>query len=696
MGRDKALLEVDGAAMALRVADALREAGRRRGRRHRWRRGGAGPARARVVADDDPGEGPFPATLTALRHAPTEVVAVLSCDLLAPERGRGHGAGAGADGRAEALAAVPVVDGHHQWTHAAWRRGGARAARGAPTAPGVRSLRRAATDLAVVRGRRPRWPVGRRCRHAGRPARPSPPSDRPARVASAAMDVPEIDVAELAARRADGRAADRRPRGRRVRRGPRPGRRATSRWARWPSGSTRCPPTGTVYVICAGGGRSAKAVEHYRSPGHRRRERRRRHARRGSTPGCPPTDGPGARPGARERRQPARHPRAGSTTTPASREVVDELAAADVYGLDTEFHRERTYHARLALLQLSWPGGIAVVDPPPVDVAPLAAVLDGPGLCVMHAASQDLEILARVCGTVPSRLFDTQVAAGFVGYSSVGLAGLVQGELGVKLPKADRLTDWLARPLPGGRRRPTPPPTSPTSTSCTTGSSAKLEARGRLQWALDECEVHRTRAASGQRARPGVVADQGGPVAAGPGGRGGPGRWPRGASGGPPRSTGRCASCSPTSPSWRWPSARRPPRTTCAACAGLDEGKRKGGAAKRAAGGRWPRAWSCRSRRCRCRPSEGVDRRRRAAASLVERLGRAAGPRPRHRRRHPRHPRRHRGAAHGRRRPAGHRLAPRRGRRADPGAGRRGGVAGRRPRRAGCVLETRSGVPLVE
>jgi ribonuclease D len=174
-------------------------------------------------------------------------------------------------------------------------------------------------------------------------------------------------------------------------------------------------------------------------------------------------------------------------------EVLDALGAADVYGLDTEFHRERTYHARLALLQLSWPGGIAVVDPVAVDVAPLAKVLAGPGLCVMHAASQDLEILLRVCGIVPTRLFDTQVAAGFIGYSSVGLAGLVQGELGLGLPKADRLTDWLVRPLSEG------------AVEYAASDVAhlhelhrilveKLEARGRLQWAEDECEVHRTRA----------------------------------------------------------------------------------------------------------------------------------------------------------------------------------------------------------
>jgi ribonuclease D len=181
----------------------------------------------------------------------------------------------------------------------------------------------------------------------------------------------------------------------------------------------------------------------------------------------------------------------------AFQELVRQLAGADVYGLDTEFHRERTYHARLALLQLSWRGGLAIVDPLVVDVAPLAEVLRGEGTCVMHAASQDLEILARVCGTVPSRLFDTQVAAGFLGYSSVGLSSLLHAELGLRLPKADRLTDWLARPLPDD------------AVAYAAADVAhlhelhdrlveQLEARGRLQWAQDECEVHRRRGAAAQ------------------------------------------------------------------------------------------------------------------------------------------------------------------------------------------------------
>lgn len=178
-------------------------------------------------------------------------------------------------------------------------------------------------------------------------------------------------------------------------------------------------------------------------------------------------------------------------------ELVERLAAEEVYGLDTEFHRERTYYARLALLQLSWRGGVAVVDPLAVDVAPLSRVLSGPGTCVMHAAAQDLEILARTCGTVPTVLFDTQVAAGFLGYSSIGLGGLVQAELGVKLPKADRLTDWMARPL-GEDAIAYAASDVVHLHDLHDRLSEQLSARGRLDWAQAECEILRRRSTASQ------------------------------------------------------------------------------------------------------------------------------------------------------------------------------------------------------
>jgi ribonuclease D len=131
----------------------------------------------------------------------------------------------------------------------------------------------------------------------------------------------------------------------------------------------------------------------------------------------------------------------------ALRGLLAELRGVDAYALDTEFHRERTYFARLALLQVAWPGGIALVDPLAVDVAPCAELLSSPALAVIHAAEQDLEVLERACGTTPGRLFDTQLAAGFLGMSTPSLAALVEHVLHLRLEKGDQLTDWTRRPL---------------------------------------------------------------------------------------------------------------------------------------------------------------------------------------------------------------------------------------------------------
>jgi ribonuclease D len=173
--------------------------------------------------------------------------------------------------------------------------------------------------------------------------------------------------------------------------------------------------------------------------------------------------------------------------------VVDALRDEPVYALDTEFHRERTYYPKLALIQLAWSDGLALVDPLAVDLTPLVEVLEGPGTAVLHAADQDLEVLELACGTVPRALFDTQLAAGFVGLSTPSLGALCERVLGLTVAKADRLSDWLGRPL------------AATQLAYAASDVAHLlelhqrlvddlSARGRLDWAADECEELRLRA----------------------------------------------------------------------------------------------------------------------------------------------------------------------------------------------------------
>jgi ribonuclease D len=172
--------------------------------------------------------------------------------------------------------------------------------------------------------------------------------------------------------------------------------------------------------------------------------------------------------------------------------LIDELRNEPRYALDTEFHGERTYWPRLALVQVAWSGGIALIDPLAVDVSPFGEILRGPGVMVAHAAEQDLAILVRACGDPPTDLFDTQVASGFIGLGAPSLAFLVERLLGVKLAKGDRLTDWTRRPLTAEQ---------------TLYAAAdvehllalhdvlveRLEAIGRLDWATDECEERRAR-----------------------------------------------------------------------------------------------------------------------------------------------------------------------------------------------------------
>jgi ribonuclease D len=171
---------------------------------------------------------------------------------------------------------------------------------------------------------------------------------------------------------------------------------------------------------------------------------------------------------------------------------VEAAASAGTFALDTEFHRERTYYAHLALLQLAAGDDIVVVDPLAVEVAPLRALLDSDAVCIMHAASQDLEILERSCGVGPRHLIDTQVAAGFVGLGAPGLGVLLQRRLGINLPKADRLTDWLRRPLSDEARTYAAADVAHLD-DLWVSLRTELEKRGRLAWALDECNETRLR-----------------------------------------------------------------------------------------------------------------------------------------------------------------------------------------------------------
>ena len=129
---------------------------------------------------------------------------------------------------------------------------------------------------------------------------------------------------------------------------------------------------------------------------------------------------------------------------------VERARRSSVLAIDTEFLREKTYYARLCLIQFATDDEVAVVDPFCMeDLHVLAPLLEDAGVMkVLHSGGQDLEILWHEVGVLPQPLFDTQVAAALLGHTQqIGYGALVGAECGVALKKVDSFTDWSRRPL---------------------------------------------------------------------------------------------------------------------------------------------------------------------------------------------------------------------------------------------------------
>ncbi|MCU0977314.1 MAG: ribonuclease D [Steroidobacteraceae bacterium] len=171
--------------------------------------------------------------------------------------------------------------------------------------------------------------------------------------------------------------------------------------------------------------------------------------------------------------------------------ALEVLGGAGSLALDTEFVRERTYFPRLCLVQLADPDArhVLLVDPLRLDdLTPLASLLGDPGRAkLIHAARQDLEALLPLTGAPAAPVFDTQVAAGLLGFpAQVGYGELVRLVLGVELEKGHARTDWATRPLKPAQLAYAADDVrflGPVATEL----GSRLEAAGRLGWASEDC-----------------------------------------------------------------------------------------------------------------------------------------------------------------------------------------------------------------
>jgi ribonuclease D len=128
--------------------------------------------------------------------------------------------------------------------------------------------------------------------------------------------------------------------------------------------------------------------------------------------------------------------------------LVPDLHGHDPIGVDTEFMREKTYFAQLCLLQLATSDDIYCVDPLTDNSQSDFWRELFTRVWVVHSARQDIEVVSQTAGSMPVSIFDTQIAAGLLGYpAQMGYADLVKDLFDVDMAKSHTRADWTKRPL---------------------------------------------------------------------------------------------------------------------------------------------------------------------------------------------------------------------------------------------------------
>lgn len=137
--------------------------------------------------------------------------------------------------------------------------------------------------------------------------------------------------------------------------------------------------------------------------------------------------------------------------TPDLINFCQELNQKPFIAVDLEFLREKSYYAKLCLIQVASSDTAAIIDPlaPGIKLEAFFAVLHNPQIVkVFHSGRQDIEIIYHQTGFIPNPLFDTQIAAQVFGFGeAVSYENLVKTLLDIQLDKSCRLSDWSLRPL---------------------------------------------------------------------------------------------------------------------------------------------------------------------------------------------------------------------------------------------------------
>jgi len=163
-----------------------------------------------------------------------------------------------------------------------------------------------------------------------------------------------------------------------------------------------------------------------------------------------------------------------------------------VVAVDTEFLRDKTYSAKLCLVQLGIDEDQYCIDVLAIEDLSLLVDLfsDQRVLKLFHAARQDLEVIYQTLDVLPKPIFDTQLAAAFCGSDmQIGYGSLVLETLDIDLPKTQSRTDWTRRPLSAEQIEYAGDDVAHLA-ALYKAALADLTASGKLEWYQAEIETY--------------------------------------------------------------------------------------------------------------------------------------------------------------------------------------------------------------
>jgi ribonuclease D len=178
------------------------------------------------------------------------------------------------------------------------------------------------------------------------------------------------------------------------------------------------------------------------------------------------------------------------TSSEALEQLCIRLQRESIVAVDLEADSMHHYQEKVCLIQVSSVKETALIDPLACpDLSPFGPILADPAILkVMHGSDYDIRSFHRDFGFQVVNLFDTMIAAQFLGEGEIGLAALLRKRFGVELDKQYQKADWSRRPLEQGMIDYAAKDTT-YLIELHGQMSAELSAKGRLEWVAEECRL---------------------------------------------------------------------------------------------------------------------------------------------------------------------------------------------------------------